>query len=175
MRASLGRSCRLHARRHLSRHCFVVGAKRVDMHRVRNILHGLLASVGKGERHLIAHLLIGRAGDANAAGLSNPLQPCGNVHAVTEDVATIDDDVADIDADAKLDPLLMWHVGVALRHATLNIDGTAHRVHDAVELGQQPIAGVLDDPPTVLRDLGIDEGTQMVLELDVRGLFIEAR
>jgi hypothetical protein len=87
----------------------------------------------------------------------------------------IDDDVADIDADAKLDALLMWHVGVTLRHATLNIDGTTHRVHDAVELGQQPIAGVLDDPPTVLRDLGIDEGTQMVLELDVGGLFIEAR
>src|SRR6202022_1945882 len=128
------------------------------MHRVRNILHGLLASVPKGERHLIAHLLIGRAGDADATGLRNPLQPCGYVHAVAEDVATINDDVADIDPNAKLDPLPLRHICVALHHATLNIKSTAHGVDHAAELGQHSITGVLDNTAAVFGNLGIDEG-----------------
>src|SRR6476660_9256710 len=127
------------------------------MHRVRNILDGLLASVCKDEWHLIAHLLIGRAGDANAPGFRNPLQPCGHVHPVPEDVATVDHDIPDIDADAELYPPLLWHVGVAFNHAALDINSTAHRVHDTAELSQQPISGVLDNPPTVFGDLGIDK------------------
>jgi hypothetical protein len=107
-------------------------------------------------------------------GSANPYQTCRHVHAVAEDVATIDDDVADIDPNAKLDPLLLRHVGVALHHATLNIKSTAHGVDHAAELGQHSIAGVLDNTAAVFGNLGIDEGAQMVLELDVRALFIQA-
>src|ERR1700730_3259976 len=144
------------------------------MHRVRNVLHGLLASVPKGERHLIAHLLIGRAGDADATGLRNPLQPCGYVHAVAEDVATIDDDVADIDPNAKLDPLLLRHITVALGHAALNIEGTADRIHYTAKLSQHSIAGVLDNTAAVVGNLGIEKGAQVKLKLNVRALFILA-
>jgi hypothetical protein len=84
----------------------------------------------------------------------------------------VEHDIADIDADAKLDPLLLWHIGIALGHAPLHIDRTTHHVHDAAELGQQAISGVLDNPPTVLGDLGIDERAQVILEPGVRALFI---
>src|SRR5262249_27681877 len=76
--------------------------------------------------------------------------------------------------NAELDPLLLWHLGVTLRHAALDIDGTPHRVHDAAELSQQPISGVLDNPPSVLSDLGIDKGTQVILEPSVRALLVKA-
>src|SRR5262249_6556271 len=111
---------------------------------------------------------------ADAAGLRNTFQPCGHVHAIAEDVATVDHHIADIDADAKLDPLLLGHVRVALGHASLDIDSAAHRVHDAAELSQQAIAGALDNAPTVLRDLGINEGAQVVREPGVRPLFVQA-
>src|SRR6266542_1409610 len=80
--------------------------------------------------------------------------PSSHVDRIPEDVAAVDHDVADIDADAELDPLLVRHVGIALRHAALDVHGTTHRVHDTAELGQHAVAGVLDDPPTVLGNLG---------------------
>jgi hypothetical protein len=88
-------------------------------------------------------------GNANAAGFRNSLQPCRYVHAVPEDVTTVDDDIADVDADAELDPLLLWHLGIALRHTPLDFKSAAHRVHNAAEFRQQPIPGVLDGTPPV--------------------------
>src|SRR5262245_47730337 len=38
---------------------------------------------------------------------------------------------------------------------------------------KQPISGVLDNPPAVLSDLGIDQGAQVILELGVRALFVQ--
>jgi hypothetical protein len=67
-----------------------------------------------------------------------------------------------------------WQFGIALGHSPLDIKGTPHRIHHAAELSQHPVTGVLDNPPTVLGDLGIDEGAQMVLELGVRPFFIQA-
>src|SRR5260370_22198550 len=101
--------------------------------------------------------------NADAAWLRQSFQTCRHVHAVAEDVATIDDDVADIDPNAKLDPLLLRHVGVALHHATLDIKSTAHGVDRAAELSQHSVASVLDNASTVFADLGIDEDTQMFL------------
>src|ERR1700719_1239405 len=40
---------------------------------------------------------------------------------VAEYVATIDDNIPEVDADAELDPLLPGHVGVSPGHAQLNI------------------------------------------------------
>jgi hypothetical protein len=68
----------------------------------------------------------------------------------------VDDDVADMDADAKLNPPFVWHVGVSLGHTPLHIDSTTHRIHYAAELSQQPVTGVLDYSPTMLGDLRID-------------------
>jgi len=86
----------------------------------------------------------------------------------------IDDYVAHIDAKAKLYPLLLWHVGIALCHAPLNIHGAPYRVHYATELGQQPVACVLDNPTAVFSDLGIDQGAQVILEPGVRPFFVQA-
>jgi hypothetical protein len=113
-------------------------------------------------------------GDANATGFRNSFQSCCNVHPITEDVATVEHDIPDVDPNAELDPFLLRDIGVALGHAALDIDSTAYGIHNAGEHRQQPISGVLDDPPTVLSDLGIDEGTQVILKLGVRSLLIQA-
>jgi len=42
-------------------------------------------------------------------------------------------------------------------HPTLDIKRTTHRVHDAAKVSQHPVAGVLDNPSTVLRDFRIDK------------------
>ena len=46
----------------------------------------------------------------------------------------------------------------------LNLSCAAQRVDDAGELHEQPVAGGLDDPTTVLGDLGIDQLAAMGLQ-----------
>ena len=49
-------------------------------------------------------------------------------------LAAIDDDVVDIDANAKRDLLLRLDLAIARGDAVLVFDGAAQRVHDAREL-----------------------------------------
>src|SRR5208283_6057493 len=89
--------------------------------------------------------------------LGQRLQPRCDVDAIAEDVVAIDDNVADVDPDTKLDPLFGRNTRVALGHATLHIDRTAHRIDYARELQQQAIAGGLDDPAAVFGDLWVNK------------------
>jgi hypothetical protein len=66
--------------------------------------------------------------DANATGFRNAFQPGGDIHAIPKDVAVVDHYVTEIDPDAELDPPLLRHVGIALSHAALDIQGTSYRI-----------------------------------------------
>src|SRR5262249_46456159 len=68
-----------------------------------------------------------------------------------------DNDVAHIDADAKLDATVGWYTCVLLGHLALHLDRAAQRVHHTAELDQQPVAGGLDQTAAVLGDLRIEE------------------
>ena len=90
-------------------------------------------------------------------GCGDALEPRRHVDAVAEDVVALDDDVAEIDADAEFDAAVLRHVGVALAHPALDFGGAGDRVHDARELHQHAVAGQLDDAPLMLGDLGVDQ------------------
>ena len=49
------------------------------------------------------------------------------------------------------------HAGIALDHAVLHLDRAPHRVDDAAKLDQAPVAGALDDAPTMRGDGGVDQ------------------
>jgi hypothetical protein len=111
----------------------------------------------------VNNLIVHDVADADAASVCNPFQTCCDVHPITKNVTAIDDDVTDIDANAELDPLLLWHLGVALDHSSLDIYSAAHCIHDAGEFYQHALAGGLDDPPAVFVNLGIDQGAPVCL------------
>ena len=67
----------------------------------------------------------------------------------------VDDDVAEIDAHAKLDAPRRRHTRIPQGHLALNLDRAAHRVDDAGKLYEQAVTGGLDDAPAMLLDLGI--------------------
>ena len=52
----------------------------------------------------VAHLIVYDVGNQDSVGLGKSLQACGYVDAIPEDVTAIQDDVADVDADAQLYP-----------------------------------------------------------------------
>jgi hypothetical protein len=62
-----------------------------------------------------------------------------------------------MDADAKLDPPLSRHAGIAFDHAVLHFDGAAHRVDHAAKLDEEPVAGALDHAPFVNGDGRVDQ------------------
>ena len=90
-------------------------------------------------------------------GSAKPFEPGGDVDAVTEDIVAVDQDVAQVEADAELDPLVDGHAGIALAHALLEFDGAVRCIHDAGEFDQKPVARRLDDAPAVLADLGVNQ------------------
>ena len=89
-------------------------------------------------------------------GSAMALQAGGDVDAVAEDVVAVGQHIADIDADAELDPAL-GRPGGGRGHAALHRDGAAHGIDGAGELDQQAIARGLDDAAAVSADFGVDQ------------------
>jgi hypothetical protein len=116
------------------RHC----AKPHSVHaqRAGDVFEALLAEIIEGGIDLAHSVRMHPAGNADAAGLGQPFEPCGEVDPIAENVAVLDDDVALVDADAELDPLFGWHVRVPVRQRPLHLDGAAHRVDDAGKFHQ---------------------------------------
>jgi hypothetical protein len=70
-----------------------------------------------------------------------PFEPGCNVDAVAEDIAVLDDDVADVDAHAKFDAAVCWCRGVSGDHLPLHLDCTA-------QIRQRPwVSGENRSPP----------------------------
>ncbi len=63
----------------------------------------MFAEIVKRDGQLAADMLLHRAGNGDAAWMRQRLYARRDIDAVTVDVVTVDDDVADIDADAELD------------------------------------------------------------------------
>src|SRR5690606_20165038 len=129
-----------------------------------DVLDRLLAAILELERELVAHLLVGRTRNADAARLGELLEPRGYVDSVAEHVIALDDDVTDIDSDAELDALLGRHVGIAPAHPVLDRDRALHGIDDARELDQDTIAGRLDDTAVELREPRVDRLDAMSLQ-----------
>jgi len=96
--------------------------------------------------------------DANLATLDQSLEPSGDVHAVAKDVALLDHDVADIDADPKAHPPAFRLAFVRPLKRRLDLDRGANCVENARELGEHAVAGGIRDPTSMPRDELVDKG-----------------
>ena len=126
-------------------------------HRLCNVLQGLLADVIEGDIDLAADLPVRIVGDADAAGLGDALEARGDIDAIAENIVVVDDDVADVNADAKFDPEFRRHVDVSMRHLLLDLHRTPRGIDGTGEFDQHAIAGGLDDAAAVGCDPGIDD------------------
>ncbi len=127
-----------------------------DPHWLCDVLILPFACILEGDIELAPNLPVRVIGDANAPGLRQSLQTRGHIHAVAENVTSIDDDVADIDANPN--SMRLSSGTSALRSA---IPRWTSRATTALQLpaklNQQPIAGVFYNTAAVFGNLGIDE------------------
>src|SRR6516162_9164188 len=77
-------------------------------------------------------------------------EPRSNVHAIPEYVTILDDNVADMNADAEFDALVLRYSCITLHHAALDLNRTACSVHGTCKLNQYAIAGPLDDTAAMI-------------------------
>ncbi len=87
----------------------------VSQDRFADVLERLLAEKFEGDRQLVADRSPHRIGHADAAGFGQAFEAVGDVDVVAEDLVAIDDDLAEVDADAKLHPALLRQLAVAQR------------------------------------------------------------
>ena len=117
----------------------------------------MLAQGLEGELELAADVVVDRPRDQDAARLGELLQAGGDVDAVAVDVLAVDDHVAEVDADAELEPVLRREGGVALAQGLLDADSAGQRLDDAREVGQHAVARRADDAAVVLGDEPVDD------------------
>src|SRR6266536_2206414 len=94
-------------------------------------------------------------GNADTARFCDPFETHRNIDPVTKDIIVCDDNIADVNADTKFDPLVLRHFDILYSHAVLNFDGTAYGIYDAAELDESAVPGILDDAPAMFSDFGI--------------------
>src|SRR5215475_13343291 len=146
----------------------------MDRHRPGDILDLVFAHVLERKMELVAHLIAHVAADADPSRLRQGFQARRDVDAVAIDVFVINDDVAYVQTNPKLDTPLWRNLHIALGHLPLDIDSTAYAVDDAGKLDQHAVARRLDNASTVFRDLGIDDRASVTLEYGQCAFFIQA-
>lgn len=114
-----------------------------------------------------------RAGNSHTPRLTRLFEACRDVDAATEEVVVLDDDIAQMDADAKDDALVRRNRGIAGRQGALHIQRRLHRIHRAGELDENAVAGGFDHTPAVLLDLGIDNFFTMGPKLGQGARFVD--
>src|SRR5262245_26904684 len=107
------------------------------MNRLIDVFQALWAHLDKKNVDLAAHLVKRIVRHADAARLSQHLQPGSDVDPVTEYVVAVDNDIAEVDADPEGNAPIIGCPGGTVSHSRLQLDRTAHRIHHARELKQQ--------------------------------------
>jgi hypothetical protein len=89
-----------------------------------------------------------------------------------KDIVFIDDDVADVNADAKFDPLDLRHRGILLSHTTLDLYGASRCIDSTGKLDEHTVAGRLNYPSAMRGDGGIDKRLSDGLEPGQHAFFV---
>src|SRR5262249_24687104 len=72
--------------------------------------------------------------------LRNRLQPCSDVHAVSEQISSAQHHVADVDANAEINATVRCETNVRLGQSSLGLYRALHSVHRTPELSKDTVA-----------------------------------
>src|SRR5712691_13394016 len=112
-------------------------------------------------------------GNADTSRRSDPFETHCNIDPITIDVIFVDDNITDVDANAKFDPLVLRHIGILFRHAALDFVGASDGIDHACELDESAVPGVLDDASAMISDFGIKKRLSKSFQLRQRAFFVD--
>ncbi len=120
----------------------------IGVHRGGHILDFLIAEILENKADRATHRFINVARDTDSAGVSESLHPCRDVDAPSVQVIALDDHVAEADTDSKLDTLLLGQTRVSIGQRALYGYRAVQRIDGACKLGENAVAGNLEDTPS---------------------------
>jgi hypothetical protein len=112
--------------------------------------------------------------NADPAWLCDALKAGRNVNAVAIDVIVVEDDVADVNADAKLDPSLPGHIDIFDGDPPLDLHRAARRIDGTGELHQHTVASRFHDATAMQCDRGVHQRLPEGLKLGQRPFLVPA-
>ncbi len=124
-----------------------------------DVLDLLLAEIVKGQRQFVADVIARRSRDANRARLGQRFQPGGDVDPIAEQIGAVDDNVANMDADAQPHRLVAVAAGIVRGDRGLHRNGALHGIDRAGEISDDAVAGGVEDPAAMRGDQPIDNGS----------------
>ena len=142
-------------------------------HRISNIFEGLLSHIITGNLDLAPDLPIGIIGHADPARFGDALKAGSNIDPITKDIVVFNDNITDVNADAKFDPLVLRYIGIVFGHAALDFVGTSDGINHAGKLNESAVAGILDDASVMLSDFGIEKRFSESFQLRQRAFFVD--
>jgi hypothetical protein len=95
--------------------------------------------------------------DIDGARFGKRLKSRRNVDTVAEDIAILDHDIVEIDADAERNAPFGHQSLVHLRHRIAQGGGATHGLDDALKLDEHPVARPPDDISAAFEDLRLDD------------------
>jgi hypothetical protein len=105
-----------------------LGSDPVDPHRPGDVLDLLLAQILEYKGQPVANVVMDRIGDEHPAGIGQSLDARGDIDPVAIEIVTLDDHIAEIDADAQFDAAVHPDTDVPLGRRLLHRDRSApHR------------------------------------------------
>jgi hypothetical protein len=104
------------------------------------------------EFDLLSALVLHSTRDANPARLREGLQPSRDIDGIAEEIVVLNDDVANVDADAEPHLITGRPIQIRLAYGFLNRDRTLHGVHRAGEIGKNAVARCVEDPTAMRGD-----------------------
>src|SRR5205807_6608855 len=117
----------------------------VNPDRPCDVFEVLLAEILEIEIAPLSDLIMDDPRHIHSARPGQRLYSCGDVDAVSKDVAFLGDDVAEIDPDSYGDALFIRQRLVRLCDRIAQRSGAARGLDAAVELGEHQLDGLLED------------------------------
>ena len=143
----------------------------VDAQWTGDVLDLLLAQILKRERQLVTDLLVDRIGDEHTSRLCQGFEPGRYIDAVTIDPGLVVNHVTQIDADAEPHTAMLGYCLVARRHDALELDCAFGRTDNTRKLGQNTVAGRVDDATAIVANQRQDHSL-MALEVANRRVLV---
>ena len=140
---------------------------------VRRYSSRLRTHILKGDIYLAANLPVSVVGDANTTRLGETFETHSNIDAVAEDIIVCNDDITDVNSDAKFDPFVLRHVNTLFGHTALNVDGAPNGVDHAGELNESAVPGILDDASAMISDFGVEMRPSERSQLRYRSFLVD--
>jgi len=139
---------------------------------VRSILQGLRTHIIKYTFDLAADLPISVIRNAHSAGIGYSFKTSRNIDAIAKNIVVIEDDVTDMNANSKFDPFVLWHVGIPIGHAALDVGRAPRRIDGAGKLDQHAVPGGLDDATAMRGNRRVENGFTERFEHGQRAFFV---